>query len=431
MTCTTSPNGAMLSPRGAKTASALRRPWRFAPAQTYSASNPSGVISFALASNALVLDDIASFAARVPLPPDVFTYGYSTAGGARLRAAVASHLNRTFGPHTPLAPDDVQLASGATAVQCVLAFALASAGEGVLTSRPVYGRFELDFGNEMGVEVVYADTTPDTCLEPGVVEAFEAALRRSHARGVRIRAVMIVNPNNPLGRCYPRETLVGIMRFCQRHRIHLISDEIYGLSVFSSSSSSSSSSSEPLPAFTSVLSIDPEGVVDPDLVHVEYGLAKDFAAPGMRLGALVSRNRALHEAFSSVVRFHSPAGPSVAIAAAMLEDRGWHDGFVCGSREKLAAAYGFVTRGLEDLGVGYVRANAGFFVYVDLSPWLPPPPPRGEGYGTDQEREFALAQKILEKGVFLHPCEEHCLAPGWFRVVYTQSQDIIGEGLKR
>ncbi|KAJ0166684.1 1-aminocyclopropane-1-carboxylate synthase-like protein 1 [Colletotrichum tanaceti] len=439
MTCTTSPGGAMLSPRAAKTASALRRPWRFAPAQTYSASNPSGVISLASASNALMLDDVASFAARVPLPPDVFTYAYSTAGGARLRAAVASHLNLTFGPHAPLAPGDVQVASGATAVQSVLAFALASAGEGVLASRPVYGRFELDFGNEMGVEVVYADNaTPEACLEPGVVGAFEAALRRSRARGVPVRAVIIVNPNNPLGRCYPRETLVAIMRFCQSHRIHLISDEIYGLSVFSTSSSSSSSS-EPLPTFTSVLSIDPEGIIDPDLVHVEYGLAKDFAASGMRLGVLVSRNRALHDAFSSVVRFHSPAGPSVAIAAAMLEDREWHDGFVSGSREKLAAAYEFATKGLEDLGVRYVRANAGFFVYVDLSPWLPPPPPpplppsppREERYATDQEREFALAEKILEAGVFLHPCEEHCLAPGWFRVVYTQSQDIIGEGLKR
>ncbi|GJC87718.1 hypothetical protein ColLi_10556 [Colletotrichum liriopes] len=53
-----------------------------------------------------------------------------------------------------------------------------------------------------------------------------------------------------------------------------------------------------------------------------------------------------------------------------------------------------------------------------------------EGYESDQEREFALAESILEKGVFLHPCEEHCLAPGWFRLVYTQPQSIVGEGLR-
>ncbi|KZL67726.1 1-aminocyclopropane-1-carboxylate synthase (ACC synthase) [Colletotrichum tofieldiae] len=411
MTCTTSPNGAMLSPRGAKTASALHRPWRFALPQTYSPSNPSGVISFASASNALMLEDLASFAAQVPLPSEVFGYSYSTAGGVRLRAALASHLNLTFNPHAPLTSGDVQLA-------VFLLSPWRPPGRGILTSRPVYGRFELDFGNEMGVEVVYADTTPETCFEPDVVAAFEAALQRSHERRVRIRAVMIVNPNNPLGRCYPRETLVRIMRFCEKHKIHLVSDEVYGLSVFSSSGS--------LPTFTSVLAIDPEGIIDPDLVHVEYGLAKDFAASGMRLGALVSRNRALHEAFSSVVRFHSPAGPSVAIAAAMFEDREWHDAFISKSRERIAAAYEFVTGWLKESGIGHIEANTGFFVYIDLSPWLPPT----EGYESDQEREFALAESILEKGVFLHPCEEHCLAPGWFRLVYTQPQSIVGEGLR-
>ncbi|UQC81736.1 1-aminocyclopropane-1-carboxylate synthase [Colletotrichum lupini] len=424
MTCTTSPKGAMLSPRAAKTASALHRPWRFAPVQTYSAStNPSGLISFGSASNALMQRAVAAFAATVPLPPDVFGYSYSTAGGARLRAAMAGHLNATFSPHTPLDMEHVRVAAGATAVQCILAFALASPGEGVLVPRPVYGRFELDFGNEMGVEVVYADTTPETCFLPDVViEEMEAAVRREMGKGVRVRAVMIVNPSNPLGRCYPRETLVAIMRFCGRHKIHLVSDEVYGLSVFRSC--------EEMPEFTSVLSIDPAGIIDPDLVHVEYGLAKDFASSGLRLGALVSRNAALHEAFSSVVRFHSPAGPSVAIASAMFEDRVWHDEFIASSRRAIAGAYGFVTGRLREMGVGYVEANAGLFVYIDLSPWLPPPWEEGE-YESDRDREFALAERFVERGVFLHPGEEHCLAPGWFRLVYTQEENIVAEGLKR
>ncbi|OHF01883.1 1-aminocyclopropane-1-carboxylate synthase [Colletotrichum orchidophilum] len=412
----------MLSPRAAKTASALHRPWRFAPAQTYSASDPAGLISFGSASNTLMLNDVAGFAATVPLTTDVFGYRYSTAGGARLRAALAGHLNATFHPHAPLNKEHVQLAAGATAVQCILAFSLASPGEGVLTSRPVYGRFELDFGNEMGVEVVYADTDPETTFRPDVVDAFEAALRSSNEKGIRIRAVMIVNPNNPLGRCYPRETLVAILRFCERHKIHLVSDEVYGLSVFSSSESLA------LPGFTSVLSIDPEGIIDPDLVHVEYGLAKDFASSGMRLGALVSRNAALHEAFSSVVRFHSPAGPSVAIATAMFEDRGWHDEFIKKSKRSIAAAYEFVTGRLKEMGVGYVEANAGFFVFIDLSPWLPP---ASEEFDSDCEREYALAERFVEKGVFLHPGEEHSLAPGRFRLVYTQEEDIVAEGLRR
>ncbi|KAK1637897.1 1-aminocyclopropane-1-carboxylate synthase [Colletotrichum phormii] len=411
----------MLSPRAAKTASALHRPWRFAPVQTYSpTTNSSGLISFGSASNALMQPSVAAFAATVELTPDVFGYSYSTAGGVRLRAAMAGHLNATFHPYASLEVEHVRVAAGATAVQCILAFALASPGEGVLVPRPVYGRFELDFGNEMGVEVVYADTTPETCFLPdAVVEEFEGAVRRERERGVRVRAVMIVNPSNPLGRCYPRETLVAIMRFCGQHKIHLVSDEVYGLSVFRSS--------DEMPGFTSVLSVDPEGIIDPDLVHVEYGLAKDFASSGLRLGALVSRNAALQEAFSSVVRFHSPAGPSVAIAAAMFEDRVWHDEFIASSRRSIAGAYEFVTTRLREMGVGFVEANAGLFVYVDLSPWLPP----SEEYESDREREFALAERFVERGVFLHPGEEHCLAPGRFRLVYTQEEDIVAEGLRR
>jgi xeroderma pigmentosum group C-complementing protein len=56
------------------------------------------------------------------------------------------------------------------------------------------------------------------------------------------------------------------MRFCNMHKIHLISDEIYALSVYLSDSSHT--------AFTSVLSIDPSGIVDPSLVHVLYGMSK-------------------------------------------------------------------------------------------------------------------------------------------------------------
>ncbi|KXH64618.1 1-aminocyclopropane-1-carboxylate synthase [Colletotrichum salicis] len=308
---------------------------------------------------------VAAFAGTVELTPDVFGYSYSS-GGVRLRAAIAGHLNATFHLYASLEVEHVRVAAGATAVQCILAFALESPGETVLVPTPVYGRFELDFGNVMGVGVVYADTTPETCFLPDmVVEEFEAAVRKERERGVRVRAVMIVNPSNPLGRCYPRETLVAIMRFCGRYKIHLDSDEVYGLSEFRSS--------DEMPGFTSVLSIDPEGIIDPYLVHVEYGLAKDFASSGLRLGALVSRNAALHEAFSSVVRFHSPAGPSVAIAAAMFEDRVWHDAFIASSRRSIAGAYEFVTTMLREMGVGFVEANAGLFVYVDLSSWLPPP----------------------------------------------------------
>lgn len=69
--------------------------------------------------------------------------------------------------------------------------------------------------------------------------------------------------------------------------------------------------------------------------------------------------------------------------------------------------------------------NAGFFIYIDLSPYLPYPD------HPVHEREFALAQKFLNAGVFLHPGEEHGKQGGWFRVVFAHEEGVLREGLRR
>lgn len=188
-------------------------------------------------------------------------------------------MNETFNPASSVTGSDIKVLDSATALHSVLAFALAEPGGAILASWPLYGRFELDFGNEHGVNILYADNSLEDCLERNVVDAFQSAYDQAPKKGANIRAVLIVNPSNPLGRCYLRKTLVEIMRFCQSHSIHLISDELYALSVFGDRASANNS----LPPFTSALSINTQGLIDPSLVHGEYGTSKDFAAAGLRL----------------------------------------------------------------------------------------------------------------------------------------------------
>lgn len=57
------------------------------------------------------------------------------------------------------------------------------------------------------------------------------------------------------------------MRLCNQHKIHLISDEIYALSVFDSGKPKA----VPL---TSVLAIDNANRIHPDYLHVLYGMSK-------------------------------------------------------------------------------------------------------------------------------------------------------------
>lgn len=79
-------------------------------------------------------------------------------------------------------------------------------------------------------------------------------------------------------------------------------------------------------------------------------------------------------------------------------------------------------------GVDGKHRNAGFFLYIDLSPWLPV---KSNSEQPDSEREFSLAQKLLDAGVGVHPCEEHGEIPGHFRLVFSQDRDTLTEGLRR
>ncbi|KAF2648919.1 PLP-dependent transferase [Lophiostoma macrostomum CBS 122681] len=401
-----------LSTRVQKTASELDVPWRFVtagPAGKYDPdNNPSGVVTqLTSAENHLVQQELTTFVNEV-----------HTAGGSRLPAALAVHLNEFWKPHTPLIGSDIRITSSATALHEILGFSLLNPGQGILTSRPYYGRFEIDFGFKAGVKIVPVNTASEECFLPSVVNDFESALQESNANGIGIRAILITNPHNPLGRCYPKQTLIDLMKFCQKHQIHFLSDEIYSLTVFDSAEPNTY-------PFTSVLSIEP--VIDPDLLHVIYGMAKDYGAPGFRIGALITRSKALHKAFTSIVRFHNPSGLSVAYATAMLEDRQWCRSFLELSRERIRDAYRYITTELNRIGLEYLPgSNAGLYVWVDMSRFL------GNNVGSSNERrEQELSERALRHGILLQPGEEHDLKAGWYRLVYTTERRVLEEGLRR
>ncbi|PIG85776.1 aspartate aminotransferase [Aspergillus arachidicola] len=411
----------MLSSRGIKKAELPKIPWRYAPPHTYNKeSNPAGLISFGMAEHIPMRTEIAKYINnKVTFTEDSVGYGSSSSTPNRLPNAVASHLNNILRPLSPIEPETVIVASGITAIGSMLSFTLAEPTDGILVSRPVYGRFELDYGVEADVQVMYADTGPEEAFTPAVVDKYEAALNRAEDEGTRIRAVLIVNPHNPVGRCYPAETLKKILRFCNKHRLHLISDEVYASCVFDSGDPSA------VP-FTSVLSISTPDLIDPDLVHLLYGFSKDFAAGGLHLGFLITQNTTLPQACKAILRLHNASTASITVGATILEDQDFITQFTQKSRQSLASTYRIATSILTQEGINYIKGgNAGFFIYIDLSSYLPYPDRPA------QEREFALAQRFLDAGVFLHPGEEHGKEEGWFRLVFAHEEEVLREGLWR
>lgn len=100
------------------------------------------------------------------------------------------------------------------------------------------------------------------------VKKHEEALITSRERGIKIRGLMLCNPHNPLGRCYAPEVLEAYLSLCSKHNIHLISDEVYAMAVFSNQDIP-----DPM-SFTSILSLDIGKFCDPALVLVVYGMSK-------------------------------------------------------------------------------------------------------------------------------------------------------------
>jgi aspartate/methionine/tyrosine aminotransferase len=108
-----------------------------------------------------------------------------------------------------------------------------------------------------------------------------SALEEAYDRASQpVRAVVLTNPHNPLGRCYPPELLEACILFCARRNLHFISDEVYALSTFSSADFPN----RPCVPFTSVLSLDVAAIGgDPSRVHMVWSLSKDFGCNGLRV----------------------------------------------------------------------------------------------------------------------------------------------------
>ncbi|KFY06806.1 hypothetical protein V492_07727 [Pseudogymnoascus sp. VKM F-4246] len=378
-------------------------------------SNPSGVISLALSEN-VSLNAMFKIDERTAT-----TYSGTTIGGVNLRKAVAKHINKHFKPAVPVGLKEVAIANGVTAICSMLAFMLGDVGDGILLMRPIYGKFENDLTMVAQCKTLYTNMDDTDPFAEDVVEKYAARLAQAKADGTNPRALLICNPHNPSGRCYPKSTLIALMKFCAQNNLHLISDEVYALTVFETADPSSTS-------FTSVLEIDTTGIIDPRYLHVEYGFSKDFGAPGLHIAALVTRNDEVQQSFEAIGLLHAPGGPSCAIVLAMLEDDNFVEDTLQLTRAKLSENYSLATGMLDKAGITYWKGGrAGFFLWIDLSRFLLPT----EGSRKDYKREKILAERLLEGGIFLNPGAEWAERPGWFRLIFSHEKGKVEEGVKR
>jgi 1-aminocyclopropane-1-carboxylate synthase len=75
-----------------------------------------------------------------------------------------------------------------------------------------------------------------------------------------------------------------------------------------------------------------------------------------------------------------------------------------------------------------IGRNAGFFLWMDLSSWLPLKEAGNDGW----QAERILNQRFVEVGVLMGRAEiYHGTKPGGFRLVFSLPKDSLEEGMRR
>ncbi|SDB05619.1 Aspartate/methionine/tyrosine aminotransferase [Belnapia rosea] len=190
------------------------------------------------------------------------TYG-PILGEPDLREAYAAELARVYSGH----PDASQVAitAGCNQAYFVAMMALVQHGDAVLLPTPWY------FNHRMTLDMLGAEPRPLPCRAERnfVPDPEEAAALIDD----RVRAIVLVTPNNPTGAIYPPEVIARFYDLCRERGIWLVLDETYR-------------------DFLSEAQSRPHDLLSgggwPENLIQLYSFSKSFAIPGHRLGALAA-----------------------------------------------------------------------------------------------------------------------------------------------
>ncbi|MCL2560791.1 MAG: pyridoxal phosphate-dependent aminotransferase [Rikenellaceae bacterium] len=177
-------------------------------------------------------------------------------------------------------------------------------GDEILCPEPFYANYN-GFAVEAGVVIKPIRSTIENDFALPAMEEFEKLI------GPRTRAILICNPNNPTGYVYSREELEKLAEIVKKHNLYLISDEVYrefcydGIEHFS---------------VMNLRGVE-QNVIMTDSVSKRYSMC------GVRLGALVTRNKEVFDAAMKMAqaRLSPPYLAQVAGLAAVDTPQSYFD----------------------------------------------------------------------------------------------------------
>jgi 1-aminocyclopropane-1-carboxylate synthase len=369
-------------------------------------------------------------------------------------------------------PEHVAFGSGAASLVSNLALSLAEEGDAVLIPAPVscmqlkmfvffafsqfmltpllhsftlsrfkyYAAFDADLKIMAGcIAVPVHSTNPSIGPTPADLE-YAATL--AEAKGLRVRILLITNPNNPLGTIYPPELIKSAIEWARSRSMHTVVDELYALSVHDQNVVFESV----IRTLNNDLRNDVSNYFDqlammyvctrtnshrrnlfllPCKVHHIWALSKDFGASGFRIGTLYSKNQRLLSSIANLNIFSGVSQPMQFVLQDVLKDDHFIYSFLENSRHRIRYSYEMCIARLDEMVIPYVTAKAGIFVYADFSSLLPEQTFSGEA---------RFSSLLLDAArIIMTPGQaQHDRKPGMFRICYAfVSPEVLEMALVR
>lgn len=173
-------------------------------------------------------------------------------GDPELRAAIAKIEG--------VVPERVTIHSGLSEGIDFLFNALVNPGDNILLPSPSYPLYNTKLAVTGGVKNYYAT---DGDFMPDLDDIRQRI-------GMRTRAIVVINPNNPTGATYPRKILKEIADIAAEHKLPIIADEIYDKTTLDEEHATNM-----------------REVAGPDQPLISgNGVSKNFIYPGARVGYL-------------------------------------------------------------------------------------------------------------------------------------------------
>jgi len=329
-----------------------------------------------------------------------FTKYCPVAGTPDLKKAIINKLKNDNS--LEYKPEEIIVSCGAKHSLYNLFQAILDPGDQIIVPAPYWVSYP-DMALLAGAESHYIHTTEDNGFKI-TPEQLEKAITS------KTKALIINSPSNPTGSAYTADELARIADVCIKHKILIVSDEIYEKLVYNGFRAVSIASANPkAKAFTVVVN----------------GVSKSYAMTGWRIGYAAGPQEII--AAMGKIQSQSTSNPtSISLKAATEALSGSQDE-VEKMRQEFEKRRDYITERLNRIpGVKCSMPQGAFYVFPNVYGLI------GKSYnGKKISSCVDLAGYLLEKALIAVVPGEPFGAPGHLRLSYATSMENIKKGIDR